>query len=163
MSDIPIEKRFKALVEITRAQHFAWREAVKQLFPEARTEDVVYRMWEVTGRETAQAYLKRLDRARPLAPQVAAAIVWSSVSMGEDAHLEESAGGREAFVRHDGCPWFAWHKRLGLLAEDRPGCDRWFEAMVAELNEKLEAKLRFETLAALPDGADVCRRRFWEE
>ena len=31
--DIPIEKRFKVLCEIVRAQHFAWREAALAMAP----------------------------------------------------------------------------------------------------------------------------------
>jgi hypothetical protein len=31
--DVPIETRFKVLCEITRAQHFAWREAALALAP----------------------------------------------------------------------------------------------------------------------------------
>ena len=123
MAEIPVEKKFGILCEITRAQHFAWHEAVARLCPDVDVAEVTNKMWEVTGHQTAKAYLKRLDKDKPLAPQVAGSIVWSSQCMGEDAALETTEGKDEAFVRHADCPWFHWHKRLGLLAEDRPGCD----------------------------------------
>ena len=81
--------------------------------------------------------------------------------MGEDAIYEEDEGG--CYVKHDGCPWHRWHENLGLLPEDRPGCDAWFEATVRTVNEALGTDLKWETLAALPDGDDCCRRRFWTE
>jgi hypothetical protein len=162
MADIPVDKKFAVLCEITRAQHFAWHEAVRQLCPGADLAAVVNRMWELTGAETGRAYLKRLDSSKPLAPQVAASIVWSSQCMGEDATLEPGAGD-EAFVRHRDCPWLHWHRRLGLLGEDRPGCDLWFAATVRTVNAALGSKLRCETREALPDGGSCCLRRFWVE
>ena len=163
MSDFPVEKRFAILCEIVRAQHFAWREAVQQLCPDVDPAKVTDRMWKLTGHKTAQAYLKRIDKNKPLAPQIAASIVWSSESMGEDAHLEVGVDSSrdEAFVRHDDCPWLHWHRKLGLLPEDRPGCDAWFGAMVEEINETLGVVLEFETLEALPDGDGCCLRRLW--
>ena len=162
MADIPIEKKFHILSEITRASHFAWREAVVQCCPDVDPVDVVNKMWDITGIQTGTAYLKRLDPEKDMAKQVAASIVWSSQSMGEDAHLEEGAPG-EWFVKHEGCPWHKWHDRLGLLPEDRPGCDAWFDATVRVINDKLGTHLKWETQAALPDGDDCCRRRFWVE
>jgi hypothetical protein len=163
MAEIPVDKKFAVLTEIARAQHFAWHQAVQELFPGADMAAVVNRMWEITGRETAKAYLKRLDRSKPLAPQVAASIAWSSQCMGENAALETSADGREGFVRHADCPWVHWHRRLGLLAEDRPGCDLWFQTTVADVNAALGTKLHVETIEALPDGGSCCLRRFWVE
>lgn len=161
MTDVPIEKKFRVLSEIVRAQHFAWREAVRQLAPGVDPEAVVERMWELTGDQTGAAYVAHLDASRPLAPQVARSIAWSSVCMGEDAVAE--AQGAEAFVVHRDCPWFHWHQRGGLLAEDRPGCDAWFRNTVAQVNLRTGRQLRVETLAALPDGDPVCRRRLWED
>jgi len=163
MADIPVEKKFNILCEITRAQHFAWHEAVAQLCPDVDTAEVTDKMWEVTGHQTAKAYLRRLDPNKPLAPQVASSIVWSSQCMGEDAALEITEGADEAFVRHSDCPWFHWHKRLDLLSEDRPGCDLWFSTAVSDINEALGTKLRMETQQALPDGDACCLRRFWVE
>ena len=163
MSDIPIEKKFKILTEITRAQHFAWHEAVRQLCPDVDVAKVTDKMWEVTGHETARAYLKRLDRAKPLAPQIAGSIVWSSQCMGEDAALEVTEGKDEAFVRHADCPWFHWHKRLGLLHEDQPGCDLWFQTTIDDINKELGTKIRMETQQSLPAGQSCCLRRFWVE
>ncbi len=163
MTNIPVEKRFAILCEITRAQHFAWREAVRQLCPEVDPAAVVDRMWALTGVETGQAYQKRIDTAQPLAPQVAESIAWSSQCMGEDASVEVSAEGDQAFVCHAACPWHDWHTRLGLVAEDRPGCDQWFAATLEQINTALGTRVRFETLEALPDGDARCRRRFWVE
>ncbi|GAB4161538.1 MAG: hypothetical protein Fur0037_28120 [Planctomycetota bacterium] len=156
------EKRFSVLCEIARAQHFSWREAVAELCP-GREAEVVRRMWEITGRKTAEAYLKRIDRERPLPLQVAESVVWSSQCMGEDARVELRDGDPSAYVRHADCPWFHWHRRLSLLGEDRPGCDSWFSTLVGEINRALGTALRVETLGSLPDGDGACVRRFWME
>ena len=160
--DIPIEKRFKVLCEIVRAQHFAWREAALALAAELDPEELGNKMWEITGVQTATAYLKRLDPAKPLALQVARFIAWSSVCMGEDAAVEQGEGD-EAFVKHADCPWYHWHKRLGLLQEDQPGCDTWFFTAVAEINKALGTSIKIETTSSLPAGGDSCVRRIWVE
>ena len=161
--DIPIEKRFRVLVEITRASHFAWRQAVERCCPEVDPQTVVNEMWDITGVETAQAYLKRLDPAGDVARQVAESIVWSSVCMGEDAVLEEGDRPGVFLVRHRACPWHRWHGKNRLLDEDRPGCDTWFEAMIRTLNEELGTTLCFATDSALPEGGEFCLRRIWQE
>lgn len=175
MATTPVEKKFAVLCKITRAQHFAWREAVQETCPEADPAAVGAKMWELTGHQTADAYLKRIDPSAPLAPQVARSIVWSSESMGEDAVVEipaeadpagESPEQRprdEALVRHRDCPWFHWHQRLDLVAEDRPGCDVWLRTIVEDVNQALGTRLRFETLEAMPEGGSCCLRRFWVE
>ena len=160
--EIPIETRFKVLCEIVRAQHFAWREAVLAVAPDVDVKELSNKMWELTGVQTAKAYLKRLDPKKPLALQVARSIAWSSVCMGEDAIVEDGQGD-EAFVKHADCPWYHWHKRLGILEEDQPGCDAWFQTTVAEINKGLGSNLKVETQCALPSGGDCCRRRFWVE
>ncbi len=162
MDQIPIDKRFAVLCKITRAQHFAWREAVAELCPGVDTAEVVNRMWELTGVGTGQAYEGRLDLERPLAPQIAASIVWSSQCMGEDAAVEPGEGD-EAFVVHADCPWVHWHRKLGLLPEDRPGCDAWFQSTLDTVNAARGTSLRFETLESLPEGGSCCRRRIWSE
>jgi hypothetical protein len=158
--DIPLEKRFKVLCEIVRAQHFAWREAALAMAPQLDPVELGNKMWEITGVQTAKAYLKRLDTSKPLARQVAESIAWSSVCMGEDATVEEGTGD-EAFVRHADCPWFHWHQRLGLLVEDQPGCDTWFFTAVAEINKALGTNIRIETKMSLPEGGNGCVRRIW--
>jgi len=159
MDEPSLESRFRVLCEIVRAQHFAWRDAVAEMCPGVDAAAVAERMWRITGVRTARAYLKRLDPARPLAPQVAESVVWSSRCMGEDAHLE--VVGKEAYVRHADCPWLHWHGRLGLLAEDRTGCDTWFRATVDEINRALGTDLRVRTVETLPDGGAACVRCFW--
>lgn len=158
--DVPIEKRFKVLCEIVRAQHFAWREAALTLAPDLDPEELANKMWAITGVQTARAYLKRLDREKPLAMQVAQCIAWSSVCMGEDATVEQGQGD-EAFVRHADCPWYHWHKRLDILEEDQPGCDTWFFTAVAEINKALGTRIKIETKASLPANGDCCLRRIW--
>jgi hypothetical protein len=160
--DIPLETRFKVLCEIVRAQHFAWREAALALAPGLDPQKLTNKMWEITGVQTAKAYLKRLDPKKPLSPQIAHSIAWSSVCMGESATVEAGAGD-EAFVRHADCPWFHWHKRLNILKEDRPGCDRWFFTAVAEINKALGTDVKIETQSSLPDGDGCCLRRIWME
>lgn len=169
MATTPVDKKFAVLCKITRAQHFAWRQAVQEMCPEADPAAVGDKMWEITGHQTAEAYLKRIDPSAPLAPQVARSIAWSSDSMGEDVVVEipsespEQGPRDEARVRHRDCPWFHWHQRLDLLAEDRPGCDVWLRTIVEDVNQALGTKLRFETLEALPEGGSCCLRRFWVE
>jgi hypothetical protein len=160
--DVPTEERFRVLCEITRAQHFAWREAALALAPHLDPRELTRKMWEITGAQTAKAYLKRLDPSQPLALQVARSIAWSSACMGEVVTVEPGTGD-EAFLRHTDCPWFHWHQRLGLLKEDRPGCDTWFFTVVAKINEALGSNIRIETSSALPEGADCCLRRIWVE
>ena len=82
--------------------------------------------------------------------------------MGEDAKIRKGED-EEYFVRHDACPWFDWHKRLGLLGEDRPGCDIWYFKTVEYINEKLGTNVKIETTNSLPDGDDCCLRRIWIE
>ncbi len=161
MAETTISKRFAVLSEITRAQHFAWREAVAELVPELDPRDVVLRMWELTGRDTAKAFVKRIDRKLPLAPQIGAQIVRSSACMGEDAELVVADDGDEALVHHDVCPWLRWHERNGLREECQPGCDRWFASTLDAINESTGAKLAFETLQSMPAGAERCTRRMW--
>ena len=160
--DVPIETRFKVLCEIVRAQHFAWREAALALAPDLDPKELGNKMWEITGVQTAKAYLKRLDPGKPLAKQVAQSIAWSSLCMGEDATVENGEGD-EAFLRHADCPWYHWHKRLGVLEEDQPGCDTWFFTTVAEINKTLGTNVKIETQRSLPEGGDCCLRRVWVE
>jgi hypothetical protein len=162
-ADIPVEKKFQVLVEITRASHFAWREAAVRCCPGLDPQKLVNEMWEITGVQTGEAYLKRLDPSRDVAEQIAQSVVWSSRCMGEDAHVENGENSGEYLVRHDGCPWHRWHEKLDLLPEDRPGCDRWFQAMIRTVNGRLGTEIRFETVSALPDGGDCCLRRIWQE
>ncbi len=158
--ELPTEKKFKVLVEITRASHFAWREAISSL-TDVDPTTVVLEMWRITGIKTAEAYLSRLDPAADLARQLADSIVWSSLSMGEDAEAETGDTAGEYLVRHHSCPWHRWHQRHDLLAEDRPGCDQWFAAMIETVNDRLGCRLHFETVSALPDGDPCCLRRLW--
>lgn len=162
MADLTPEKKFEVLCEIARAQHFAWHAAVRRICPDADPMKVTLEMWRATGEQTGSAYAKKIDRNRPIAPQVAASICWSSQCMGEDATLEDSPNKGEAFVVHRACPWQRWHERNGLIKEDRPGCDEWFRATVATINRKLGAHVQVETLESLPDGGATCRRRLWE-
>ena len=129
-TEIPVEKKFRVLVEICRASHFAWRDAVARCCPDVDPGKVVDEMWAITGEQTGRAYLKHLDPADDLAKQIASSIVWSSQCMGEDARLEEGENPGEYLVRHGACPWRDWHAKRGLLAEDRPGCDRWFASAI---------------------------------
>ena len=161
--EVPVEKKFQILCEISRALHFAWRRAVASI-PGVNPRDIVMKFWEETAHDTANAYLKRLKADQPdLAKAVAEAIVFSSVTMGEDAKAVEGSSPKEAFVRHDACPWQRWHQQMGLVEEDRPGCDHWFEVTIKDINEKLGTRIRFETQRSLPEGHECCLRRIWVE
>lgn len=159
MGDIPAERKFAILCEIVRAQHFAWREAVRCMAPGVEPREAVARMWEIAGERTAESYAARIDGGRPLALQVAELVVRSSRCMGEDACAVPGRTPDEAFVRHRACPWLDWHRRLELVGEDRAGCDAWFQAMAAGIGNRLARAVQVETLEAMPDGAPSCLRR----
>ncbi len=161
--DLPLEKRFKMMAQILRATHFEWRRAALAFCPDADPKELVMKFWEEVGHDTAAAYLKQLDPAKPLPKQMAENTVFSSLCMGEDARVVEGTDERECFVRHDGCPWYDWHQRLGLLEEDQAGCDQWFRTFTADINEKLGAAIKWETQKCLAAGDDHCLRRFWVE
>ena len=156
-------KRFELLANIMRASHFEWRRAVASLCPDLDPTEAVKKYWEEVGKDTAAFYLKKIDPEGDLAAQVAALYVASSVAMGEDAAVVPSPNAGESLARHEACPWFDWHKREGLLAEDQVGCDWWLKTVVNEINVNLGRKLRFETVESLPAGGSGCVRRFWEE
>ena len=161
--DIPVEKKFKILCEITRASHFSWRQAVVETCPDIDIKDVVYKMWEITGHETAKAYIRKIDSSKAILPQIAGSFVWSSITMGEDAEIINEGNPIEIFVRHNGCPWFNWHLKVDALAEDRPGCDIWFKTVVDDINKALGTKVKIETQSSLPEGESSCVRRIWIE
>jgi hypothetical protein len=163
VTDMPCERRFDVLSHINRLAHFEWREAALALCPGLDPAALVLKYWDIVGRDTGAAYLKHLDRTKPVAPQIAASFVWSSRCMGEDARLYEGDSDREAYMLHNACPWLEFHRRFDAVAEDRPGCDRWLESLVAVINGELGTKVRFETLEALPEGGTGCLRRLWEE
>ena len=159
--DIPLEKKFQVLCGIARAQHFAWREACRQLCPDIDTTEFVNKMWEVSAQDTGKAYLRMIDKDTSIPKQIAESIVKSSITMGEDAKIIQGDNKDEFFVKHEACPWFDWHKRLGLLPEDRPGCDMWYFKTVEFMNDALGTDVKIETTQALPDGDDCCMRRIW--
>lgn len=161
--DMPWDKKFNILSQINRLAHFEWREAALALNPGLDPRDLVLKYWEIVGRDTGRAYLRKLDRTKPIAPQIASSFVWSSISMGEDAHMFEGDNEREAYMLHKGCPWLEFHKRYDAVAEDRPGCDRWLEALIGVVNAELGCAVRFETLESLPEGGAGCVRRVWED
>lgn len=161
--DTAVEKKFNVLCQIARASHFAWHRAVEEVCKGVDMQKVVHRMWEITAVDTARAYLKRLDPSKPIPAQIAKSFVWSSAAMGEDAEFVGGGSEKEAFVKHHGCPWYDWHKRMDLLIEDRSGCDAWFFKVVEEINKKLGTNVKIETLKSLPDGDSECIRRIWVE
>jgi len=157
-----LQQRFDALCQITRAAHFEWRQTYREMHPEENIQDALLKYWEIVGRDTARAYLRRIDPGQPVAPQIARMITDSSLSMGETAEWETNRRG-ETLVRHTACPWFDWHKRYDALKEDRPGCDCWFRTIVEDINKALGTRLRVETLGTLPDGDQACVRRLTED
>ena len=163
IKEIPAEKKFEILSAINRMAHFEWRRAALALCPKVKPMDFVLKYWEEVGHDTAQAYLKRMDKSKPVAPQIAASFVWSSHSMGEDAHLYEGDNPKEAYMLHKGCPWYVFHKREGLLGEDQPGCDKWLEVLIDDINKALGSHVKWETLESLPGGGGGCVRRLWED
>jgi hypothetical protein len=156
------KKKYEVLSNILHVSHFEWRRAALAACPGLDPLELIKRYWEEVGKDTAKYYLKKIDPDQDLAAQVAELFVSSSVAMGEDAEVVNAPAG-ESQVVHNDCPWVHWHRRQGLLEEDQPGCDHWFKTVVNQINEALGRTLRFETVEALPGGAQCCRRRFWEE
>lgn len=157
-----IEQKFSALCKITRASHFEWREAFIKMFPNMDSKEAVLKYWEIVGHDTAKAYLKRIDSAKPVAPQIAEMIVNSSLAMGEDAEMTEENSGNVRLV-HSACPWYDWHKKYNALEEDQPGCDRWMQTLVDDINQKLGTHIKVKTMSSLPNGNDNCTRIFSEK
>lgn len=162
--DIPLVKKFHMLSQIQRKSHFEWLEAAMHFAKDGTTElEVVKKFWEIVGRDTAPGYLRHIDPDKPLPRQIAECFVFSSQSMGEDAVLVDGEGENESFARHNGCPWYDWHERLGKMDQDLPGCEAWLESFMAAINKELGTNVKWETVKSLPAGDDVCLRRFWVE
>ncbi|TET37530.1 MAG: hypothetical protein E3J72_05700 [Planctomycetota bacterium] len=162
---MPVEKRFAILCQIARAQHFAWYQAVKDMCPDVNAGDVANHMWELSGHETAKAYIKQLRKAGELEPKavlqkLAESFAWSSQIMGEEANVKIDDDGT-SYCIHDECPWYDWHKRLGILEEDQPGCDIWFKTVVADVNAALGTDVKIETTESLPAGGNTCTRKIY--
>jgi len=157
------ERKFEVLATIMRASHFQWRRAALALSPELDPGKLVNRYWDEVGRDTASYYLRQIDPDGDIAGQVASLFVSSSVVMGEDAaKIEDSTDGRHQ-VRHNSCPWYDWHQREDLLAEDLSGCDHFLQVIVDSINAALGTAVRFTTVESLPGGGSCCLRQFWEE
>ncbi len=155
-----LEQKFKTMCSINRAAHFEWRQAFVEMYPDVDPLEAVLKYWSIVGKDTARAYLKNLDAGRNVAEQLGRMFVDSSLAMGEDAGLEVS--GDEVWVIHAACPWYEWHKRYDALHEDQPGCDHWFQTVVAAVNEKLGTRIEVKTVSSLPNGDPCCKRVFLE-
>lgn len=153
------EQKFNALCQITRASHFEWREAFIKMFPNMDPMEAVLKYWGIVGHDTAKAYLKKVDRNKPIAPQIAKMIVNSSLAMGETATMTVESNGNVRLV-HSACPWYDWHKKYDALEEDQPGCDCWFQTIVEDVNQELGTHIQVETISSLPHGDDNCTRIF---
>ncbi|HAP31644.1 MAG TPA: hypothetical protein DCQ14_01105 [Firmicutes bacterium] len=163
MSDIPMEKRFKMLVQICRACHFEMRQAALELCPEMDPMEFVKRYWTIVGHDTSPGYIKNIDPSKPLPKQLANNFAFSAQVMGETSYVVEGKDDSEAFVKTDACPYYDWHKRYNVLEEDQPGCDAWIDAFVDDINKALGTNLKWETLKSLPAGDGQCLRRFYVE
>ncbi|MBT3663816.1 MAG: hypothetical protein HN927_03745 [Candidatus Marinimicrobia bacterium] len=157
-----LEQKFNLLSQITRASHFEWREAFIKMFPDLDPAEAVMNYWEIVGQDTARAFLKRIDRDKPVAPQIAEMIVNSSLAMGETAEMVQENDGKMRLV-HGACPWYDWHKKYDALEEDQPGCDCWIQTIVKDINQELNTHVRVETLSSLPAGDENCTRIFTEK
>ncbi len=153
-----LEKKFKTLSQITRAAHFEWRETFRKMYPDQDPKEAVLKYWEIVGHDTARAYLKKIDKTKPVAPQVAQQIVNSSLAMGEEARLVDGESNGEVCFEHQACPWHEWHQRYDALDEDQPGCDCWIATLINDINEALGTNVTFETLCSLPNGDASCKR-----
>ena len=152
-----LEQKFKALCQITRATHFEWRETFVKMYPDRDPLEAILIYWEIVGHDTAKAYLKAIDREKPVVPQLVKMLVDSSLAMGENAKMEKGEGD-EAYQDHQGCPWVEWHEKHNALREDQPGCDCWISTIIKDFNKELGTKIEFETLCSIPEGDESCKR-----
>ena len=93
-----LEQKFKALCQITRAAHFEWRATVSKMAPGIDPVDSVLSYWEIVGHDTAKVYLKKIDKDKPVVPQIAQLIVDSSLAMGEQAVIMAAGNENEIYV-----------------------------------------------------------------
>jgi hypothetical protein len=156
-------KKLEVLASIMRASHFQWRRAALASCPGSDPLELVNRYWTEVGKDTAKYYLRMIDPDKDLADQVASLFVSSSEVMGEEAEVIEKSPEGRCQVRHKTCPWFDWHRREGLLAEDQAGCDHFLQVLMDEINLALDTSLRFRTVESLPGGGGCCLRQIWEE
>lgn len=155
------EQKFKTLCQITRASHFEWRDTFIKMFPNIDPKDAVMKYWEIVGHDTAKAYLKKVDKNKPIAPQIVEMMVNSSLAMGESATMTEDTNGEVRLV-HTSCPWYDWHKKYNAIDEDQPGCDRWINTIVQDFNLELASNIKVKTIRSLPNGNENCTRIFRE-
>jgi len=162
--DFTLEDRFKLLCAINRAAHFEWRKVALAAAPDIDPLELVRSYWIEVGHDTAKAYLKMIDREKPLAQQIASLAMKSSLAMGETASVQPGDEDGVFLMVHTACPWNEWHRRFGLQAEDRPGCDQWMQTIAEDLSEALGVKVCVQTVGTtLPEGGETCTRRFWVE
>jgi hypothetical protein len=149
--------------QIHRAAHFEWRRAAMALSPGLDPLTLVVAYWREVGKDSGRAWLREIDRDKPVAPQIAALIARVSQVMGEDAVATEASSPGEGGVVHRACPWVDWHRKMKVIPEDRPGCDAWLASAIETINDALGTRVRFETLSSLPEGGATCTRRLWED
>ncbi len=161
--DLSLEKKFELLCGITRAAHFEWRQAALDMNPSLDPVELVCHYWKIVGQDTAKAYHKMIDASKPIPQQVAELLSKSSLAMGEKADAKPGDKGSEYLLVHNECPWPKWHERYNALAEDQPGCDKWFMTIAEGLSESLGINLKIETVETIAEGAKTCTRRIWVE
>ena len=159
-------RKFEMLGNIERATWYEWRQAALEFAREGtKPLDIALRAWEIVGHDTAKSYFGMLDKTKDsYVEDIAKCIETSSIMMGEDAKVVKSENTEECFVRWDRCPWPEFARRYGApMEEDVLGCDKWFQTVIADINEVFNTRVRLETLKAIPRGDCQCLRRLWVE
>jgi hypothetical protein len=161
-------RKFEMLGAIERATWYEWRQCALEFAKEGTDPlDLVLRAWEIVGHDTAKGYFGALDKSKgpkEFVTSIAKCIVMSSTMMGEDAKVVPSDNEKEVFVRWDRCPWPEFARRFGAsMEEDVLGCDKWFQTVIADINEVFNTNVRLETQKAIPRGDCQCLRRIWWE
>jgi len=154
--------RFNTLANIERATWFEWRQAaIEYARPDVKPLDLVLRAWEIVGHDTALTYYNMLDKtSKTFLEDVARCIVFSSLTMGENAKIVKAENPHEIYVRWDRCPWPEFARRYKVpMEEDVLGCDKWFQTVIADVNAFFNTKVKLETLKAIPRGDGMCLRR----
>ena len=84
--------------------------------------------------------------------------------MGENAKVVKSETENEVFVQWDRCPWPEFARRYDApMEEDVLGCDKWFQTVIADINQLFNTKVKLETTKAIPRGDGCCVRRITME
>lgn len=109
--------------------------------------------WRAAGVQAGREWLRSIDPALPVAPQVAACVAHAAPKAGGIA--KTTAWGVVQLC----CVWAA----SGHTGTCQEGCDAWFDSAIGVVNEALGTRVRAQTLQSMATGEATCARRIWDE